>query len=252
MFERREHDLTGRTFRNTVVRGGDLRGGGVTGLRLRGVDVWDVEVHGELRNVVVNGVDIGPLVEAELDRRDPERALMRPETGEGFRAAWEVLEGRWAATVARARGYDEARLHEPVGDEWSFVSTLRHLCFATDAWVARMVLGDPSPWHPLDLPWDEAPGWEGVPWDREARPSLDEVLAVRAERQALVRGVLDGLGEEQLAGTVSMPPPGWPAYDDVPVRECLLVVLNEEWEHRAYAERDLDVLDARDRDDESD
>jgi hypothetical protein len=27
-----------------------------------------------------------------------------------------------------------------------------------------------------------------------------------------------------------------------PVRECLLVILNEEWQHRLYAERDLDVL----------
>jgi hypothetical protein len=29
-----------------------------------------------------------------------------------------------------------------------------------------------------------------------------------------------------------------------PVRECLLVILNEEWEHRLYAERDLDALEA--------
>jgi hypothetical protein len=29
------------------------------------------------------------------------------------------------------------------------------------------------------------------------------------------------------------------------VRECLLTILNEEWEHRLYAERDLDVLDGR-------
>jgi len=28
-------------------------------------------------------------------------------------------------------------------------------------------------------------------------------------------------------------------------RECLLIVLNEEWEHRLYAERDLDALEAR-------
>jgi len=28
------------------------------------------------------------------------------------------------------------------------------------------------------------------------------------------------------------------------VRECLLVILNEEWEHRLYAERDLDALEA--------
>jgi hypothetical protein len=29
------------------------------------------------------------------------------------------------------------------------------------------------------------------------------------------------------------------------VRVCLLTILNEEWEHRLYAERDLAVLAAR-------
>jgi hypothetical protein len=28
------------------------------------------------------------------------------------------------------------------------------------------------------------------------------------------------------------------------VRECLLIILNEEWEHRLYAERDLAALEA--------
>ena len=32
----------------------------------------------------------------------------------------------------------------------------------------------------------------------------------------------------------------------LPVRECLLIVLNEEWLHPLYAERDLDVLEAED------
>jgi hypothetical protein len=30
------------------------------------------------------------------------------------------------------------------------------------------------------------------------------------------------------------------------VRDCLLVILNEEWEHRRYAERDLNALLAAD------
>jgi len=30
------------------------------------------------------------------------------------------------------------------------------------------------------------------------------------------------------------------------VRDCLLTVLNEEWHHRVYAERDLAVLEAGD------
>jgi hypothetical protein len=106
-----------------------------------------------------------------------------------------------------------------------------------------MVLGDPSPWHPLDLPWDEAPGWDGIPWDREVRPSLDEVLAVRAERQTMVRQVMESLTEERLASAVSRTEPGWPQAEDFPVKECLSIVLNEEWEHRLYAERDLTALE---------
>ena len=243
MIERRDHDLAGTDLRHVVVRGADLRGGGIVDCRLRGVEIWDVEVHAELRNVVVNGVDIAPLVEAELNRRDPERALKRPDTAAGFREAWAVLERRWAVTVERAGQLPEERLHAPVGDEWSFVQTLRHLCFATDAWVARMVLGDPSPWHPLDLPWDEAPGWDGIPWDRGARPRLDEVLALRADRQATVRRVLEELTDERLAATVTRTEPGWPRLEEFPVRECLLIVVNEEWEHRLYAERDLTALE---------
>jgi hypothetical protein len=244
MHERRDHDFTGEELRNLLLRGADMRGGGITDCRLRGVDLWNIEIHADLMNVVINGVDVAPLIEAELDRRDPERAKMRPETPDGFREAWAILERRWADTVERARRFPEERLHEQVGDEWSFIQTLRHLCFATDAWVARMVLGDPSPWHALDLPWDEAPGWEGVPWDREARPGLDEVLEVRAGRQAMVRSTLGELTAEQLGSTVTRQEPGWPRLEDFPVRECLLIVLNEEYLHRQYAERDLAVLDA--------
>jgi hypothetical protein len=243
MHERQEHDFSGTDLRHVIVRGADLRGGGFTDCRLRGVDIWNVEIHADLQDVVINGVDIAPLIEAELNRRDPERVTMRPETPEGFREAWAVLERRWAETVERAVSFDEARLHQPVGDEWSFVQTLRHLCFASDAWVGRMVLGNPSPWHPLDLPWDEAPGWDGIPWDREARPGLDEVLAVRRDRQAMVRQVIEALTEDQLAGTVTQTEPGWPRLEDFPLKECLLIVLNEEWEHRQYAERDLTALE---------
>jgi hypothetical protein len=41
-------------------------------------------------------------------------------------------------------------------------------------------LAEPSPWDPLDLPHDEMPDEPSVPRDRGARPSLDEVLALRA------------------------------------------------------------------------
>jgi hypothetical protein len=57
-------------------------------------------------------------------------------------------------------------LHARANGEWSFIETLRHLGLATAAWVGRIILGDPSLWHPIDLPWDEASGRDGIPSDR--------------------------------------------------------------------------------------
>jgi hypothetical protein len=39
--------------------------------------------------------------------------------------------------------------------------------------------------------------------------------------------------------------PGYPGPESFPVRRCLQAILTEEWEHRLYAERDLDLLQAR-------
>jgi hypothetical protein len=61
-----------------------------------------------------------------------------------------------------------------------------------------------------------------------------------------VRQVIDGLTEESPnSHTEPIEGPGWPPPQSFRVRECLLVVLNEEWEHRLYAERDLAALEAR-------
>lgn len=235
-------DFTGARMRSINFSGADIRGALLEGTRVRMAEMVDVTIDAELRNVVVNGVDIAPLVEAELDRRDPDRVLLRAETPEEFRRAWGTLERLWDGTIERARTFDEEVLHHSVDEEWSFIQTLRHLNFANAAWVDRMILGEISPWHPLDLPWDEAPGWKGVPWDREARPTLEEVLAVRAGRIASVRAVVENLSEDTLAGTVTRTEPGYPQGEDVPVKTCLAAVLNEQWEHRRYAERDLDIL----------
>ena len=224
------------------VEHADLRAISFHHVRFPGLELVDVEITGNIEDVTINGVDIGPLIEAELDRRTPERTKMRPTTVEGFQEAWAVLLRLWAATEERARTLSPEQLHEGVRGEWSFVETVRHLNFASAAWVGRMVLGDPSPWHPLDLPWDEAPGWDGIPWDREVRPSLDEVLAVRRERQAAVGAVIAGLTPEQLEETVTRTEPGWPQVEDFPLAQCLFIVVNEEWHHRLYAERDLDAL----------
>ena len=83
-----------------------------------------------------------------------------------------------------------------------------------------------------------------VAWglDYAARPSLDEVLAVRRERMDEVSATISALTPEELERVCE--PPGTPGHPTGPhsVLECLHVILNEEWEHHRYAVRDLDLL----------
>jgi hypothetical protein len=238
-------DLSGAQLRAVDLTGARFRGVDLSGVVMRGVELGGVDIQGEIENLTINGVQIGPLVDAELNRRYPHRAKMRPADPVGFGEAWDILERLWDQTLERARRLPPDLLHESVDGEWSFIETLRHLVFATDSWIRRAILGDRSPWHPLDLPWDEMPDTPGVPRDRNARPSLAAVLELRRDRMSTVRQVIEGLTGASLNGhTEPVEAPGWPQPRSYPVRECLLCILNEEWEHRLYAERDLDALQA--------
>jgi uncharacterized damage-inducible protein DinB len=221
----------------------------MSGVTMRGVELQDVEISGDVGNLKINGVEVGGLVEAELDRRYPERVLIRPIDAAGFRLAWDVLERLWAGTVERARRLNPDLLHLRIDGEWSFIETLRHLVLVTDGWISRTVLGDVSPWHPLGLPWDDPDPTrdlpDGLTRDRAARPSLDTVLELRSARMATVRDVVAKVTDESLDDeTTPVDAPGWPEPRARRLRTVLLHLLHEEWEHRLYAERDLDTLEA--------
>src|SRR5580704_6823946 len=90
------------------------------------------------------------------------------------------------------------------------------------------------------------PDTPGIPRDRDARPSLGVVLELRRDRMSTVRRVIEDLTDASLeAHTEPVEGPGWPRPRSYPVRECLLIVLNEEWCHRQFAERDLAVLESQ-------
>jgi len=59
----------------------------------------------------------------------------------------------------------------------------------------------------------------------------------------MVGQVRESLNDEQLASEVTRTEPGWPQEENFPLKECLGIILNEEWEHRLYAERDLTALE---------
>jgi hypothetical protein len=238
--------LTDARFHDVDLTNARFHLADLTGVRIRDAVLVNVDMSGEIKNLRVNGVDVVPLVEAELNRRYPDRVKMRPTDAGGFREAWDILERLWQRTGERARGMAPELLRERVEGEWSFIETLRHLVFATDAWVKRAILGEPSPWDPLDLPHDEMPDEPSVPRDRDARPSLDEVLALRADRMATVRQVIAHLTDEKLAGmTKPVMEPGYPEPESFAVRPAQQAGRTAEWHPRLYAERDFDVLESR-------
>lgn len=239
--------LRGRTFRHRSLRGSrfvdcDLsdvvvRGSAVTGLELD--SPWLVESGGRL---LVNGVDVVPLVDAELNRRFPGRELRGARDPEGLRTAWAAVERTWAATLARVGTMPAGTADESVDDEWSVAQTLRHLVMATDTWLGRAILEREHPYHPAGLPNDdgESAAYDESDFSAEA-PTFEEVLEARSDRQAMVRDHLAGVTSEALAE-----PRRNPHAPDHPetVLSCLHTILEEEWEHHRYATRDLDALSA--------
>ena len=204
-------------------------------------------MSGLVGNFVVNDVDVTAFVEGELDRRHPERVQLRAvRTADDYRAMWLTIERLWSGTVARAGRLPEPALRQRVDDEWSFIETLRHLVFATDAWAGRAILEEPMRYHRLGLPAAGYPAADAAALgiDLDARPSLAEVKEVRADRMGLVRGIIDGLTDARLEQVCQQPPSPVHPGETRSVGRCLRVIMTEECEHRRYAVRDLAALEA--------
>jgi hypothetical protein len=246
-------DLKGSRFTSSDLTGARFVSCELSDVVMRGVEIarteidspWLVESGGPL---LVNGVDVVPFVDAELDRRFPGRSQRRALDPEGLQAAWEALQRTWEATVQRAQAMPEGTVDATVDDEWSFSQTLRHLVMATDTWLGKAVLRREQPFHPL--------GHANAGAERDGldmslftpgTPAFDDVLEARADRVAMVRDHLAAVTPDELADERSNP---WaPQYPET-VLSCLHTILEEEWEHHRYAVRDLDVLEARGRGDQ--
>ena len=232
-----EEDLAGARFECCDLTGAVVRGSAVGGLEVD--DPW-LGRAGEV--LLVNGVDVVPFVEAELDRRFPGRSLRRETTAEGLRRAWDAVGAAWGAALDRAAALPPGSVDVRVEGEWSFAETSRHLVMATDAWLRVSVLGVAfdEAFHPWGLPHAEfaTDGFDVSGFTDP--PSYDAVLAARAERVALVADHLAGLDDADL---------GAPALHvwapEVPRRvlQSLHTILAEEWEHLRYALRDLAVIE---------
>ncbi len=233
-----EADLAGARFVRSDLSGVVMRGVLIDGGEIEAPWLLD----GDAR-LLVNGVDVAPLVDAELDRRFPGRGQRRAADPDGLRAAWDALQAAWDAALARAARLPEGTVDESVDGEWSFAQTVRHLVFVIDAWLGRAVLGIEQPFHPLGQTIPES-AEDGVDLSLfvTGTPPYADVLAAFADRAAMVSRFLAGVTAERL--DEERPNPWAPDYPET-VRACLHTILEEGWEHLRYAVRDLDTIAAR-------
>jgi len=236
MPEEFEGDLSDAVFWGADLSGARFRDVNLTDVKISHALLFNVDIDAMVDKLVVNGVD----VTAYVNDRDPwyaARSKLRASTPEDMRLEWAALENEWAKTVSRAQPLPEAKLHESVDGEFTFVQTLRHLIFAMDKWFTSPVLGEP--FDPIGLP---NTGSLGFPWpglDYDLKPSVSEALTARADRATRLRNYLASVEASDLTRPIDVLENG-----SNPLQDCIWTVFEEEFWHNRYALRDLEQLEA--------
>ena len=217
----------------------------MVGARIIGSVLIDVEIDAYVKNLTVNGVDVVPLVEAELDRLHPERVALRPTDVAGAIAALDVVDAFWEPTLARVRG--PARGAAARAGRRRVVDRGDP---APPALRVRRVVRPGGPRRGIAVPPARPAGVVHAPRVRAGRRicgrDLEDVLAARQARQDQVREHLATLDDDGLRRPVPTHGiGGFPPEEERSTLDCLRVILNEEWAHHRFAVRDLDVLDPR-------
>jgi hypothetical protein len=237
-------DLEGAEFVDLSMAGASFREVDLSGARMHGVVLFNADIDGAINGLRINGVEVMPLIEAELDRRHPERLRLRPTTPETMRDAVDVIEELWRAAVRRASALPEEAVHRSVNDEWSLAQTLRHAIFVVDAWYGHAVALRPNAFHPIGLPASFMTNGAEFGIDAAAAPTLEEILEVRAERIADLRAYLADVTQEELDRVRGPnPAPGWPPPGERTAVQSLQVIFSDEWAHVQFANRDLALLE---------
>ncbi|PYC66704.1 DinB superfamily protein [Micromonospora arborensis] len=227
-----DKDLRGARFNRSTLAGAVMRGVDVSGLDIDAP--WLAE-----GTLLVNGVDVVPIVEAELNRRFPGRELRQAQDPDGLRTAWAALERAWAAAVDQVLSMPAGTADVSIDGEWSFAQTLRHLAFATDTWLGKAILRLPQPFHPLGQPHVEyATDGYDMSIFATGQPTFAAVRELRAERQAMMRDFLATVTPDLLAESR---PAAWSPEHQQSVLRCLHVIFDEEWAHLRFALRDIDA-----------
>ena len=230
-----DRDLTGAVFWGVLLRNAMFRDVDLTGTRTHHVFIDDVEIDGFVDGLIVNGVDVTDYVN-QHDPWQPLRGMLRPTSADDIRTAWAAVRAAWDQTLEVAETFPEEQRLQRVDGEWSFLETMRHLVFVTDKWFSAPLTS--GAFQPLGLP---NSGSVDFPWpgiDSTVSPTYHDVLATRQAQHDAIDRTLAELTDAQLDAPVEVPENG-----TVAVLDCWHTLLEEEFEHRRYALRDIARLE---------
>jgi hypothetical protein len=247
---RNTREFEGVAFDMASFAGASMTNVNFVGVKMEGLFL-NAAISGPIDGLTINGVEVAPLIEAELIRRHPELATFTAadlsEVAEGL----QIVEAQLGATLGRVAVLPDDLRNRSVDGEWSAVETVRHLVFVVDLHVRRQVLGlGAEAYDPIGLPPSHMPSsLPDTAIDVEARPSFEEAVMVWQGRLAEVRDLVLRATPAEADATRPVDVPGFPPLTETtPLRRGVSVVLRETWEHNRYMERDLAVLEASARD----
>lgn len=231
-------NLAGATFRDVNLRGATftdvcLAGATLRAADLRGLVIRDADVEG----VTVNGIEIGPLIEDALDRRDPLRPRLRagdPHDAEALSRVFDRLETVRADLIRALRtASPEAANRRSADGAWSALENLRHLVYADEFYLHRLILADDAPLSDLGLVPEHAR--RSAPANVGTNPSTDlgEILAAWNAVHASIRTLLSSLRRADL----ERPLPRGAFGGRTTVGEVLAALPEHELHHIRCAER---------------
>jgi hypothetical protein len=175
-------NLDGASFTDVNLGGATFRDVNMNGATIRNANLGNFAIEdANIVGMTVFGWRIDQLIEAELDRRDPERARLRmadchdPDCVRGVLRHLDELRADFAAWL---RALDaETLLARPAPGEWSALENVRHMLFAEDLYLNRWLLRNERPWCRWGLMREFLAGQPGYAEAIQPCEDLEAVLA---------------------------------------------------------------------------
>lgn len=230
-----DRDLSDSTFWGVQFHRARFRDADFSGSSFFHVFLKNVSIDGEIKNLLINGVDVTEYVN-QHDRWWPLRNNLSPDTREGVVESWTALSLEWSKLLGLVSTLRPSVVNQSVDGEWTLNQTLRHLIFAMDKWFMLPMLGAHT-FSAIGLPnsSSQARPWPGL--DLSENPDFEKIIATRSDQHRRFGEFISEMQIGNLPESVSIEEGG-----NVPALMCLHVVLEEEFEHLRYMIRDLALL----------